>query len=69
MREENTFAVLTGQQVGLLTGNYYAVLKALCAVKLAKELSSMFPAYNFVPVFWMEDEDHDFLEINNVNVI
>lgn len=68
LRKENTFAVLTGQQVGMLSGNCYTILKALCAVKLSDELGSMFPSYNFVPVFWMEDEDHDFLEINHINI-
>jgi bacillithiol synthase len=69
LKEENTFAVVTGQQVGLFTGPLYTIYKAFTAVHLATWLAEQFPGYNFVPVFWMECEDHDFLEINNTGVI
>ena len=69
LREPNTFAVVTGQQTGILTGNYYTVLKALNTVQLSMNLNLKFPDYNFVPVFWLEGDDHDFLEVNNINII
>jgi bacillithiol biosynthesis cysteine-adding enzyme BshC len=56
-----TVAVLTGQQVGLLSGPAYTVFKALTAVKLAEDLTARgIPA---VPIFWLATEDHDFPEI------
>lgn len=58
-----TVAVLTGQQVGLLSGPAYTVYKALTAVKHAARLSEQgIPA---VPVFWLATEDHDLAEINH----
>lgn len=68
LRKNNTFAVVTGQQVGLLSGNYYTILKALNTVQLCDKYKEQFPDYNFVPVFWLESDDHDFLEINNINI-
>ena len=68
LRQENTFAVVTGQQVGLLSGNYYTILKALNTLQLCEKYKKQFPDYNFVPVFWLESDDHDFLEINNINI-
>ena len=68
LKSENTFAVVTGQQIGLLTGNIYTIIKAINAVQLSEFLSDKFPEYEFIPVFWLECEDHDYPEINNINV-
>ena len=69
LREDNTFAVVTGQQIGILTGPLYTIYKALNTIKLSRDLSEKNKDLNFIPVFWLECEDHDFLEINNVTVL
>ena len=66
---ENTFAVVTGQQVALYTGPFYTILKTISAVKLAAELKEKFPQFNFVPIFWLEAEDHDIDEANHTYLI
>lgn len=68
-RSTTTFTVVTGQQVGIFTGPLYTLYKALTAVQLSRWLAEQFPAYTFVPMFWLESEDHDFKEINNTGVI
>ncbi len=67
--EENTFAVVTGQQVGILGGPLYTIYKTITAIKLAQQLSETYPQYKFVPMFWLEGEDHDFEEINKVGLL
>ncbi len=69
MKDENTFAVVTGQQVSLYTGNLYTILKTITAVKLTADLKRRFPQFNFVPVFWLESEDHDLDEANHARLI
>lgn len=65
---ENTFTVTTGHQLNLFTGPLYFIYKIVTTINLALELKIAYPEKNFVPVYWMATEDHDFEEINHVNV-
>jgi len=65
--QQNTFTVTTGHQLNLFTGPLYFLYKIISAINLAEELKEQFPADNFVPIYWMATEDHDFEEINYFN--
>ena len=65
--QENSFTVTTGHQLNLFTGPLYFLYKIISAINLAEELSEKFPEQNFVPMYWMATEDHDFDEINYFN--
>src|SRR3982751_6460189 len=67
LREEDTVAVVTGQQAGLFTGPLYTIYKALTAVKLAGCLAQR--GTKAVPVFWIATEDHDFAEVATAEFI
>jgi len=64
---ENTFTVTTGHQLNLFTGPLYFLYKILTVINLAKELKQKYPNQNFVPIYWLATEDHDFEEINYFN--
>ncbi|KFF02468.1 bacillithiol biosynthesis cysteine-adding enzyme BshC [Flavobacterium reichenbachii] len=67
LAHENTFTVTTGHQLNLFSGPLYFLYKIISTINLTKELKSKYPAYNFVPIYWMATEDHDFEEINYFN--
>ncbi len=54
-------AVLTGQQAGLFGGPLFSLLKAISVAQWAEKTGA-------VPIFWLASEDHDFDEINFVNL-
>lgn len=68
LSNENTFTVTTGHQLSLFTGPLFFIYKILNTIKLAKELSIKYPDYNYIPVFWMATEDHDFEEVQSVKL-
>ena len=61
LRDPETFAVLTGQQVGLFSGPAFTLYKALTAARLAQFLTLQ--GLRCVPVFWLATEDHDLEEV------
>ena len=68
LKSENTFAVVTGQQVAIFGGPLYTFYKIITTIKLCSQLKEKYDEYNFVPIFWMEGDDHDFEEIKSINI-
>jgi bacillithiol biosynthesis cysteine-adding enzyme BshC len=64
--QENTFTVATGQQIHVGLGPMYVWNKIESVLNTVSVLTSENSACNFVPVFWMATEDHDFEEIKDV---
>ena len=67
LKEENAFTITTGHQLNIFTGPLYFLYKIVSTINLCNELKEAYPEYNFVPVYWMATEDHDFDEINYFN--
>ncbi|AKK72853.1 bacillithiol biosynthesis cysteine-adding enzyme BshC [Chryseobacterium gallinarum] len=61
----DTFTITTGHQLNLFSGPVFFVYKILQTIKTCTYLKENFPDFNFVPVYWMASEDHDFAEINH----
>lgn len=67
LSDSKTFTVTTGHQLNLFTGPLYFLYKIANTINLCKTLKNEYPEYNFVPIYWMATEDHDFEEINYFN--
>jgi bacillithiol biosynthesis cysteine-adding enzyme BshC len=65
LKQKNTFTITTGHQLCLFTGPLYFIYKLISCINLAQELKQKFPSFDFVPVYWMAGEDHDFAEVNH----
>lgn len=61
----NSVTVTTGHQLNLLTGPLYFFYKILQVIRCCEEMNAKHPEFNYVPIFWMATEDHDFAEINH----
>lgn len=67
LKDSNTYTITTGHQLNLFTGPLYFIYKIASTINLCKQLKNEFPQDNFVPIYWMATEDHDFDEINYFN--
>lgn len=65
LAQPNSFTVTTGHQLVALGGPLYTLYKTISVIKLTKQLAQKYPEYNFIPVFWLASEDHDFEEIQS----
>ncbi|MBC8757482.1 bacillithiol biosynthesis cysteine-adding enzyme BshC [Kordia sp. YSTF-M3] len=63
LASENSFTITTGHQLNLFTGPLYFLYKIISTINLATTLKEKHPNYEFVPIYWMASEDHDFDEI------
>ena len=67
IKKKNTFTITTGHQLNLFTGPIYFLYKIITTINLCNDLNKNYPDYNFIPIYWMATEDHDFDEINHFN--
>ncbi|NME67488.1 bacillithiol biosynthesis cysteine-adding enzyme BshC [Flammeovirga aprica] len=61
--DKNTYTIITGHQLNIFTGPLFFVYKIAATINLCKQLKEKYPDKNFIPVYWMATEDHDFEEI------
>jgi len=69
LKDKKTLAIVTGQQLGILGGPLYTFYKTITALKLCSHLNERYDEYQFVPVFWLEADDHDFEEVRSINLL
>ena len=67
LSKNSTFTITTGHQLNLFTGPLYFLYKIISTINLCKQLKTEYPKNDFVPIYWMATEDHDFDEINYFN--
>ncbi len=65
LKDSKTFTITTGHQLNIFTGPLYFLYKIVTVTNACKELKKKYPEHEFVPVYWMASEDHDFDEINH----
>ena len=65
---KNTFTVTTAHQPSLFTGPLYFIYKICSTIHLANKLNAYYPDNQFVPMFVIGGEDHDFEEVNFINI-
>ena len=64
LKENNTYTITTGHQLNIYTGPLYVIYKIVTVIRACEELRKLRADCNFVPVYWMASEDHDFKEIS-----
>ncbi len=67
LEQKKAGIIITGQQVGFLGGPLYSILKACSAISAATQYSK--DACTIIPMFWIEDNDHDALEAGSISIL
>ena len=62
LAQPGTVCMVTGQQAGLFGGPLYTIYKAAAAIANARALTAE-TGVPCVPIFWLQNEDHDYDEI------
>ncbi len=68
LKQQDAVLVVTGQQAGIFTGPLYTVYKAITTIQLAARQTAEL-GVPVIPAFWVAAEDHDFAEIDHINLL
>ena len=68
IKNKGTFTITTGHQLCVFGGPQYFIHKIISVLKLTEDLRNKYKDLNFLPVFWMASEDHDFEEISHLSI-
>jgi len=68
LADDKTFTIITAHQPSLFGGPLYYVLKVCSVINLTRQLKAKYPDHTFVPTFISGGEDHDFEEVDHLNL-
>lgn len=68
LRDPDSLAVVTGQQLTLYGGPLFTVYKTITTLLYARRWENLLQR-PVIPVFWMADEDHDFPEASELGLL
>ncbi len=68
LEADNTFLIVTAHQPCLFTGPLYFIYKIASTIALARQANALLPDHTIIPLYVIGSEDHDFEEINHVNL-
>lgn len=65
LQKDTTFTITTAHQPNIFTGPLYFIYKILHVIRVADSNKTLFPEYDFVPVYYMGSEDADLDELGH----
>lgn len=68
LKNDNCFTVCCAHQPCIMGGPLYWLYKILNTISISQSLKTIFPEFDFVPVYYIGFEDHDFDEINHIYI-
>lgn len=68
IKNKGAFTITTGHQLCVFGGPQYFIHKIISVLKIVENLKLKFKDFDFIPLFWMASEDHDFQEISSINI-
>ena len=68
LSNSKTLTVTTGHQLNIFSGPLMVIYKIAQVISITNYLNLNIKGFNYVPIFWIASEDHDFEEISDVNL-
>ena len=68
LEKKGVYSVTTGHQLCFMGGPQFFIHKIISTIKSCQLLKEKHPQNDFIPIFWMATEDHDFQEISHTTI-